>query len=154
VVICRDVQYVRMDTRFRTLTLTLPFHSFTYIKLHTLNFIARFRGTMHCMQLHTLAKMLGPKSSKQAGNIHPNPTAPKCTTFVCAPTTSTCSTRNIPSLAHSGVVIYMHFPQEQSKKHHAVKALLNSRPISMRRISEVPAPISYSFASRNRRPVG
>ena len=30
----------------------------------------------------------------------------------------------------------------------------NSRPISIRRISDVPAPISYSFASRQRRPVG
>ena len=30
----------------------------------------------------------------------------------------------------------------------------SSRPISMRRISEVPAPISYSFASRHSRPVG
>ena len=37
--------------------------------------------------------------------------------------------------------------------HHAVSAN-NSRPISMRRISLVPAPISYSFASRNSRPVG
>ena len=30
----------------------------------------------------------------------------------------------------------------------------SSRPISMRRISLVPAPISYSFASRSSRPVG
>ncbi len=30
----------------------------------------------------------------------------------------------------------------------------SSRPMSMRRISDVPAPISYSFASRSRRPVG
>ena len=30
----------------------------------------------------------------------------------------------------------------------------NSRPISMRRISLVPAPISYSLASRSSRPVG
>jgi hypothetical protein len=30
----------------------------------------------------------------------------------------------------------------------------SSRPISMRRISEVPAPISYSLASRHKRPVG
>ena len=30
----------------------------------------------------------------------------------------------------------------------------SSRPISMRRISLVPAPISYSLASRSRRPVG
>ncbi len=30
----------------------------------------------------------------------------------------------------------------------------NSRPISIRRISLVPAPISYNFASRNKRPVG
>lgn len=30
----------------------------------------------------------------------------------------------------------------------------SSRPIRKRRISEVPAPISYSFASRNSRPVG
>jgi hypothetical protein len=30
----------------------------------------------------------------------------------------------------------------------------SSRPISMRRISLVPAPISYNFASRNSRPVG
>src|SRR6185312_1503672 len=33
-------------------------------------------------------------------------------------------------------------------------SLNSSRPISMRRISDVPAPISYSFASRHRRPVG
>ena len=33
-------------------------------------------------------------------------------------------------------------------------ALYNSRPISMRRISLVPAPISYSLASRSRRPAG
>ena len=31
---------------------------------------------------------------------------------------------------------------------------ISSRPISIRRISEVPAPISYSLASRHRRPVG
>ena len=30
----------------------------------------------------------------------------------------------------------------------------SSRPISMRRISDVPAPISYSLASRHRRPSG
>ena len=30
----------------------------------------------------------------------------------------------------------------------------SSRPISMRRISLVPAPISYSLASRNSRPAG
>ena len=30
----------------------------------------------------------------------------------------------------------------------------SSRPINMRRISLVPAPISYSLASRNRRPAG
>jgi hypothetical protein len=30
----------------------------------------------------------------------------------------------------------------------------SSRPISMRRISLVPAPISYSLASRSKRPVG
>ena len=30
----------------------------------------------------------------------------------------------------------------------------SSRPMSMRRISEVPAPISYSLASRNSLPVG
>ena len=36
---------------------------------------------------------------------------------------------------------------------HAVSAN-NSRPISMRRISLVPAPISYSLASRSSRPVG
>jgi hypothetical protein len=36
---------------------------------------------------------------------------------------------------------------------HAVSAN-NSRPISIRRISPVPAPISYSLASRHRRPVG
>ena len=33
-------------------------------------------------------------------------------------------------------------------------SLNSSRPISMRRISLVPAPISYSFASRSSRPVG
>ena len=33
-------------------------------------------------------------------------------------------------------------------------SLNSSRPISMRRISEVPAPISYSLASRSRRPAG
>ncbi len=33
-------------------------------------------------------------------------------------------------------------------------SLNSSRPISMRRISLVPAPISYSLASRNNRPVG
>jgi hypothetical protein len=32
-------------------------------------------------------------------------------------------------------------------------SLNSSRPISIRLISEVPAPISYSFASRHRRPV-
>ena len=30
----------------------------------------------------------------------------------------------------------------------------SSRPISMRRISDVPAPISYNLASRHRRPSG
>jgi hypothetical protein len=38
-------------------------------------------------------------------------------------------------------------------RHHIVSAN-SSRPISMRRISLVPAPISYNFASRHRRPVG
>ncbi len=33
-------------------------------------------------------------------------------------------------------------------------SLKSSRPISMRRISLVPAPISYSLASRHSRPVG
>ena len=33
-------------------------------------------------------------------------------------------------------------------------SLNSSRPISQRRISLVPAPISMSLASRNRRPVG
>src|SRR5258708_1944313 len=38
---------------------------------------------------------------------------------------------------------------------HAYAVSLNSsRPISQRRISEVPAPISYSLASRSSRPVG
>ena len=37
--------------------------------------------------------------------------------------------------------------------HHAVSRN-SSRPISMRRISLVPAPISYSLASRSSRPVG
>jgi hypothetical protein len=32
--------------------------------------------------------------------------------------------------------------------------LNNSRPINYRRISNVPAPISYNIASRNRRPAG
>lgn len=36
---------------------------------------------------------------------------------------------------------------------HMVSAY-SSRPISMRRISDVPAPISYSLASRHSRPVG
>ncbi|CFW46012.1 Uncharacterised protein [Bordetella pertussis] len=36
---------------------------------------------------------------------------------------------------------------------HAVSAY-SSRPISMRRISLVPAPISYSLASRHMRPTG
>lgn len=36
----------------------------------------------------------------------------------------------------------------------AAAALTSSRPISIRRISLVPAPISYSFASRSNRPVG
>ena len=39
------------------------------------------------------------------------------------------------------------------RRHHAVSRN-NSRPISMRRISLVPAPISYSLASRSSRPVG
>ena len=38
-------------------------------------------------------------------------------------------------------------------RHHLVSSN-SSRPISILRISEVPAPISYSFASRHRRPVG
>ena len=33
-------------------------------------------------------------------------------------------------------------------------SLKSSRPINSRRISDVPAPISYSLASRNKRPVG
>ena len=40
----------------------------------------------------------------------------------------------------------------RDQTHHAV-SLNSSRPISMRRISLVPAPISYSLASRSRRPV-
>ena len=42
---------------------------------------------------------------------------------------------------------------ETSTPHECVSAN-NSRPISMRRISLVPAPISYSLASRHRRPQG
>jgi len=37
---------------------------------------------------------------------------------------------------------------------HQAVSWNSSRPISMRRISDVPAPISYSLASRSRRPVG
>ena len=37
---------------------------------------------------------------------------------------------------------------------HQAVSLNSSRPISMRRISLVPAPISYSLASRSSRPVG
>ena len=37
---------------------------------------------------------------------------------------------------------------------HQAVSRNSSRPISMRRISLVPAPISYSLASRSRRPVG
>ena len=37
---------------------------------------------------------------------------------------------------------------------HGAVALSSSRPISMRRISFVPAPISYSLASRRMRPAG
>jgi hypothetical protein len=44
-------------------------------------------------------------------------------------------------------------PKTRNTPHHAVSAN-NSRPISIRRISLVPAPISYSFASRSSRPVG
>ena len=40
------------------------------------------------------------------------------------------------------------------RQDHQADSLNNSRPISMRRISLVPAPISYSLASRSRRPVG
>ena len=39
------------------------------------------------------------------------------------------------------------------RRNHAVASKI-SRPISMRRISLVPAPISYSLASRSSRPVG
>jgi hypothetical protein len=37
---------------------------------------------------------------------------------------------------------------------HYLVSSNNSRPINMRRISLVPAPISYSLASRSSRPVG
>jgi hypothetical protein len=43
--------------------------------------------------------------------------------------------------------------ENATRLHHAVLSN-SSRPISMRRISLVPAPISYSLASRSRRPVG
>src|SRR6185369_8575236 len=39
------------------------------------------------------------------------------------------------------------------RRNHAVASKI-SRPISMRRISLVPAPISYSLASRSSRPAG
>src|SRR5213075_1570172 len=41
----------------------------------------------------------------------------------------------------------------EGSRDHAVSEK-SSRPISQRRISEVPAPISYSLASRQSRPVG
>lgn len=37
---------------------------------------------------------------------------------------------------------------------HCAYSLLNARPMTMRRISLVPAPISYSLASRRSRPAG
>src|SRR6187431_1277770 len=40
-----------------------------------------------------------------------------------------------------------------ARRAHMLSAY-SSRPISMRRISLVPAPISYSLASRHRRPTG
>ena len=43
---------------------------------------------------------------------------------------------------------------ESIARSDAQVALNSSRPINIRRISLVPAPISYSFASRTRRPVG
>ena len=42
----------------------------------------------------------------------------------------------------------------QRRRHGHFVSLNSSRPISIRRISDVPAPISYSFASRHSRPVG
>ena len=38
--------------------------------------------------------------------------------------------------------------------HDYIASAYNSRPMSMRRISDVPAPISYSLASRHSRPAG
>ncbi len=40
------------------------------------------------------------------------------------------------------------------QRHRHLVSLKSSRPMSIRRISDVPAPISYSFASRHSRPVG
>ena len=47
----------------------------------------------------------------------------------------------------------IHCQLREVEVHQAV-SLNSSRPMSMRRISDVPAPISYSFASRSSRPVG
>ena len=47
-----------------------------------------------------------------------------------------------------------HASGRAARTHGHIDSAKSSRPISMRRISDVPAPISYSLASRHSRPVG
>ena len=71
-----------------------------------------------------------------------------CSTVVCRSSTRLCicSTFSMKSAARgliSDVMTAMIYPASEK----------SSRPMSMRRISDVPAPISYSLASRSNRPV-
>ena len=63
-----------------------------------------------------------------------------------------CTRRRAPFVARS-LRARVASGRKQPPPHHMLSAY-SSRPISMRRISLVPAPISYSLASRQRRPTG
>ncbi|MFM2448743.1 MAG: hypothetical protein RIS44_1193 [Pseudomonadota bacterium] len=77
---------------------------------------------------------------------------------------STTSGRTNWELAEPMVMcICMRYLNSNRQHHHAehnirppshIVSEYNSRPINMRRISDVPAPISYSLASRHSRPSG
>lgn len=58
-------------------------------------------------------------------------------------------------IGHVHLGWHVPFPRiGQTGEAHQLIAPINSRPINMRRISDVPAPISISLASRNMRLTG
>ncbi len=97
----------------------------------------RFRSFMLLMLKRFLVvEWRKANAQKRVGNLHPLPLP-----------LDTAETRYTREPADN------HTP-EQAIIYCSGNCLLNSLPISIRRISDVPAPISYSLASRSNLPVG